>query len=135
VASAVSERDRDGRTALHVAALRGDIGRVSELLASGADLDAADTQGRTPLHLAAQEWQVDVAELLCDAGAAVDSTDAFGNTPLWRATFESRGRGEMIRLLLDHGADADRANGSGVSPRQLAETIANYDVRQFFAAP
>jgi hypothetical protein len=29
------------------------------------------------------------------------------------------------------GADPDLANTAGVSPRQLAERIANYDVAQF----
>jgi hypothetical protein len=38
------------------------------------------------------------------------------------------------RLLdaLEYDADPDAANDSGVSPRQLAERIGNYDVRQFF---
>jgi uncharacterized protein len=135
VAGSVEERDRDGRTPLHFAAFQGDVDRVLELIASGADLDAADAEGRTPLHYAAQEWWIDAAAQLCEAGATVDCADAFGNTPLGRATFESRGRGEMILLLIGHGADPDRPNHSGVTPRQLATTIANYDVRQFFGAP
>lgn len=35
--------------------------------------------------------------------------------------------------LLRSGADPDTHNKAGRSPRQLAETIANYDLAQFFA--
>jgi hypothetical protein len=49
------------------------------------------------------------------------------------ATFESKGRGDLIRLLLAKGADPDAPNGSGVSPRHLAERIGNYEVKGFFA--
>jgi hypothetical protein len=59
--------------------------------------------------------------------------DSLGNTPLWRATFESRGRGEVIRLLRAAGADPWHANRSGVSPVALARAISNYDVAQFYA--
>ncbi|SMC00696.1 Ankyrin [Hymenobacter roseosalivarius DSM 11622] len=74
-----------------------------------------------------------MAELLLQAGATVDLPDAYGNTPLWRATFESHGRGAMLKLLLAHGADPAQQNHSGVSPLQLAESIANYNVKQFYA--
>ena len=56
--------------------------------------------------------------------------DVYGNTALWRAAFESRGQGAMLKLLLAHGANPDQPNHSGMSPRQLAETIANFDVKR-----
>ncbi|MGW3745817.1 hypothetical protein ACWD62_35950 [Streptomyces sp. NPDC005146] len=58
----------------------------------------------------------------------MDVTDRYGNTALWRAVFCSQGEGEATRLLLEAGADPDRDNGQGVSPRVLAGRIANYDV-------
>ncbi|WP_346767576.1 ankyrin repeat domain-containing protein [Knoellia koreensis] len=48
------------------------------------------------------------------------------------AVFESKGRGDAIQLLLDSGADPNVLNGSGRSPRDLAGTIANYDVSRYF---
>jgi len=128
----VDRRDRDGRTALHMAACNGSADRVAELLAAGADVDARDNRGRGPLHLAAQEHALEVACCLLEAGATVDLKDDFGKTPLGTATFESQGRGEMIALLLEHGADPDAPNGTGISPRDLAKKIANYDVAQHF---
>jgi ankyrin repeat protein len=102
------------------------------LLPKGPALDQSDCNGWSALHFAAQAHAVEMAALLLAAGATVDVPDAYGNTPLWRAAFESRGRGEMLQLLLANGANPDRANDSGMSPRQLAETIANFDVKQLF---
>ena len=95
-------------------------------------MNVADRRGYTPLHFAAGENHVEAAIALLDAGASVDARDAYGNTALWTATFNSRGRGELIRLLLARGADPDSANAAGATPRELASRIANYDVAKFF---
>jgi ankyrin repeat protein len=125
--------DRHGRNDLHHACFDGDAGRVAALLAGGLDPGAPDDDGRTPLHAAVQAWSLPCCLALLDAGAPVDATDAHGNTPLSNAVFESRGRGELIKLLRERGADPTRPNNHGVSPLGLARTIANFDVRQFFA--
>jgi uncharacterized protein len=124
--------DRAGRTPLHYAALDGDSGLISQLLASGLIIDAPDDKGWTPLHFAAQSSAADATAILLKAGAAVDSRDAHGNTPLFTAVFNSRGNGEVIKLLRANGADPCAKNNQGVSPLSLARTIANFDVRQFF---
>jgi ankyrin repeat protein len=128
----IDELDRDGRSALHMAAHANDAEKVAELIAAGANLGLQDRIGYTPLHMAAQQYSVEAARLLLDAGAAVDPVDAHGNTPLFRATFDSRGRGEMIKLLRKHGADADLVNKHDQTPRGLAHLIGNYDVKQFY---
>jgi ankyrin repeat protein len=74
---------------------------------------------------------VGIAEKLLRSGVVVDATDAHGNTPLFAATFDSKGRGDMIKLLLKAGADKNHRNKHGVSPASLASTIANYDVARF----
>jgi ankyrin repeat protein len=127
-----SDRDRYGRAALHYAVLDGRTADVEQLLNDGADPNVADKEGQTPLHFAAQEYRPAEAALLCSAGAAVDVCDKHGNSPLFRATFDSRGRADVILILLGNGANADLANKSGVTPRQLAERISNYDVLRFF---
>jgi ankyrin repeat protein len=73
-----------------------------------------------------------MVSLLIDAGAIVDLQDNNGNTPLGTATFESRGRGEMISILLRAGADRNCPNAHGQTPLKLAKLIANYDVAKFF---
>jgi uncharacterized protein len=124
--------DRMGRTPLHNAALEDDAGTVRQLLASGLVADAPDDNGWTPLHFAAQSNAADATALLLKAGAKVDARDAHGNTPLSTAVFNSRGYGEVIKLLRAHGADPHAKNNHGVSPLSLARNIANFDVRQFF---
>ncbi|UOQ71477.1 ankyrin repeat domain-containing protein [Hymenobacter cellulosilyticus] len=132
--STINLTDSNGRSLLSLVVNYGDAAMLQWLLPKGPALDQQDCNGLTALHFAAQAYAVEMASLLLIAGATVDVTDAYGNSPLWRATFESRGQGGMLKLLLAHGANPDQANDSGVAPRQLAETIANFDVKQFFAA-
>jgi ankyrin repeat protein len=125
--------DELGRMPLHYAAADGDITRVQEQLRNGADPNAQDDNGWTPLHFAAQANSASVTQALLNAGAEVGIPDAFGNTPLFRAVFCSRGEGVVIRLLREAGADPISPNKSGVSPVQLARTISNFDLAQYFS--
>jgi uncharacterized protein len=113
--------DRAGRTELHYAALEGNVRRITQLLDQGAHVNAADAAGWTPLHFAAQDYRVDAVATLIAAGAEIDAENRFGATPLSVAVFNSTGRGEVIRLLLDAGADPDRSNTAGVSARASAQ--------------
>ena len=125
--------DEYGRTLLHYAALYGDLDGTQRLLAEGAIPGCADDNGWTPLHFAVQEGHVDIAQVLLSAGADVDAADSNGNTPLSGAVFNSKGRGDLIRLLREFGADPLTQNRHGVSPVGLARSIANFDIAQFFS--
>lgn len=124
----VDTRDNDGRTALHLAAADGSVAIVRAALAAGADPNAVDRRGWTPLHFAAQNYFPEVARLLIAGHADPDLGDENGNTPLSNAVFESRGRAEMIVLLLKAGASPNKNNKHGVSPRSMAASIANFEV-------
>ena len=124
--------DRYGRTTLHYAALEADVGQVEALLADGLFPGAPEDDGSSPLHFAVQSASLRTCAALLKAGATVDARDANGNTPLFRAVFDSRGNGELIGLLREHGADPVVKNNYGVSPVSLARSIANFDVQQFF---
>jgi len=110
----------DGRHELHYAALDGDCARVRELVALGVPVDVADHHGWTPLFFAAARRNVEVAELLIGLGAVVDHVDDFGNTPLFRAVYEAGPADPIVAVFLDAGADPDRPNARGVTPRTLA---------------
>jgi len=58
--------------------------------------------------------------------------DAWGNTPLFRAVFNANGDPTIVRRLVAAGADPDKPNASGRTPRELADTIANYDTSHYF---
>jgi len=126
-------RYNDKRMPLHHAALENDVTLVRELIAQGADVNAQVRDGFASLHFAAQEYALEAAKVLLAAGATVDITNKHGNTPLWTATFDSEGRGDMIQLLREAGADPLHKNKYGASPLDLARLIANYDVEQWFA--
>ena len=120
--------DRDGRTPLHDASIMNKLEAAELLLQAKADVNAKDAGKWTALHFAAQNWLPDLAKLLVAHGAAVDSLDEHGNTPLSNAVFNSRGRGELIEILLKAGADKNLKNNHDVSPLDLAKTIANYKI-------
>lgn len=101
----MTERDRDGRTALHYAALDGSVDAVRRLL-EVEDVNAVDDAGWTPLHFAAQGARADVAEALLDAGARVDAVDDRGQPPLYWAVVAASGDPvATIRVLRARGAD------------------------------
>ena len=64
-------------------------------------------------------------------GADIEVADRYGNTALWAALFRSDD-GATIRLLLHAGADPDHFNHAGRSPRTLADTVTNIDLKQYF---
>lgn len=120
--------DRDGRTVLHHAVLDQDSTAVRASIDKGANVSAADSRLWTPLHYAAQEHAADICEILIEHGADVNARDDNGNTPLWRAVFESRGRKDVIAILLKANADPNLKNLHGISPRELAESISNFPI-------
>lgn len=127
----VNGRDRDGRTPLIHAAIDKDLDLAMFLLDRKADVNVADSRGWTALHFAAQEFDDKIASTLLKHGAKVDAQDEDGNTPLNNAVFNSRGRGEVIKLLLAYEANKNLKNKHGVSPLDLANEIANFDVAKF----
>jgi hypothetical protein len=115
--------DEDGRTPLHQAVLGNSIGLLGLLIEARADVNAKDLHGFTPLHFAAQEHLPEIARILVGKGADVNACDEDGNSVLWRAIHSARGRDEIARLLLEHGARDDQPNHEGTTPRALAERL------------
>lgn len=122
----------DGISALMEAVLAKRLDLVDLLIQRGADVSAQDNAGYTALHFAARDNEVAIAERLLAAGAPVDAADEHGISPLGRATYDRRGFREMIELLIRHGAEPGRPNKHGISPRDLAKTAPNPEVRALF---
>ena len=114
--------DRDNRTILMSAVVKNNLELSDYLLKQGSNINAQDIEGMTPLHLSAIHGCYEMTKFLLENGAEVDSTDSRGNTPLWRAAMNSDSRDDQIvALFLEYGADIDKENGSGVSPRDILE--------------
>lgn len=77
----------------------GNIERVRELIASGADVDQQDEQGWTPLNFAAGKGNTAVAKLLIEKGADVFKAGRDQRTPAMIAL--AAGRAETARFLRD----------------------------------
>lgn len=124
--------DKDGRSPLFYSLLLDNTGLLKRLIQAGADINQQDKQGWTTLHHAIQRNNLPAVEILLQSGVDLEIKDRYGNTPLWRAVFSSEGKGDIIKLLLNFGADSNNKNDSGTSPIELARAIANYDIIQFF---
>lgn len=105
---------------------------ISEFLKNGLDINDKRKDGRTALYLSVQYQLKEIFVILLEHGADLDLQNVNGNTPLWEAVVQYKGDGFFIEHLLKKGANSEMVNNYGVSPKSLAKTIANNDVRRFF---
>ncbi|GBE79660.1 hypothetical protein SCP_0208600 [Sparassis crispa] len=71
----------EGKTALHVAALKGNEDLVRMLCDLGADYDLADNDGNTPLHYASAWGHIQIVQLLIERGCQYSTRNNEGFTP------------------------------------------------------
>jgi ankyrin repeat protein len=96
----------DGMTALHWAAMNGDLELTKLLLTAGAGVTATTrVEALTPLALAAQKGHAAVIAALLKAGANPNLTNDLGSTPLMWAS--ASGDVDSVKALLAAGADVD----------------------------
>ena len=125
----LDQADGNGVTPLSVAAYHGYNRIVAALLDRGAVVDQATYHGRSPLIVACEENKRDTVELLLARGANIEFRSGFlqtGYTPLHISTYF--GHVDLVRLLLDHGADAKCMDRRGYTPLQLACRHGHVDV-------
>lgn len=94
--------------ALELAASRRDDKDVVEivqlLLGAGAKMDVQNSSGESTLHHAASGGSVPAMKFFLSQNIAMETPNQDGLTPLAIACLNAHG--EVVRLLLDHGADA-----------------------------
>ncbi|XP_059167364.1 ankyrin repeat domain-containing protein 50-like [Physella acuta] len=78
----VNLADKEGRTALHIAADQDYVKIVKLLLDRGADINRKDVNGCTPLHYCAQNRKSDMIVFLLEAGASENIRDNEDQTAL-----------------------------------------------------
>jgi uncharacterized protein len=106
----VGTYSEDGYTPLHFAAFFDEGKAVRLLLDRGADVGAVSRNDMQvqPLHSAVAANSRDVAAALLTGGADPNAKQQGGFTPLMGAE-EKEAEGDMVRLLMDHGAEESAA--------------------------
>ena len=104
----------------------GDRRTALEMIAKGADVNAAQGDGTTAIHWAAYQVDADLVKQLLAKGAKADVKNAFGATPLAEAV--KVGNAPIVKLLLDAGANANAANEDDQTPLMLAAKTGLVDI-------
>jgi ankyrin repeat protein len=109
-------------TPLHWAAFNGRLEITRLLLDHGANTNVGNDYGETPLHLVSaskndSQHCVGITSLLLKCAADTNALDKGHATSLHWAAF--KGRLEIARILLYHGANANAKNDQGETPLHL----------------
>jgi len=84
----------------------------------------------SPAYVAVLHGRLDALEYLRSSydpeDVGLDASNDFGHTPLWLAA--QRGHLDLVRYLVAHGADANKANKYGLSPLGVAAFARRHQV-------
>jgi ankyrin repeat protein len=100
-------------------------GLVRELLAKGADVNAAQADGMTALHWAVNNDDAEMAGQLVRSRANVNATNRYGVPPL--STACTNGNAALVRLLLDAGANANASLPGGETVLMTAARVGSLE--------
>jgi ankyrin repeat protein len=117
---------------LFEAAALGDVQRLAELIDEGADPNAFAPDGFTPLSLAAFFKHPEAARLLLDRGADVHQRarhEQIQVLPIHSAAADG-GSVEIVRMLLDAGADPDAEQPGGFRAIDAARQDGNAELER-----
>ncbi|CAG2212481.1 unnamed protein product [Mytilus edulis] len=116
----INKEDKEGWTPLKSASVHEHYKIVKRLLLKNADMNKVDHEGWTSLMSACKVGNFKVINILLEYGADVNCySESTGDTPLTIACTYSDG-GEIIKLLLEKGADWKKPNNIGQTALILA---------------
>ena len=124
-----NHQNRQGRTPLHLAAVKGNLSATQELLACHADFDIKDIWRQTAFYIAQQNRHYDVALALVEVGAAISITQVEIQR-LFFAAVRSR-KLTAVKKLLDEGAHVLGRTPEGFTALQLAKDVDDADLIRF----
>ena len=114
----VNHADKDGQTALSIAAGAGRFDVVRLLHLAGARVTHRDNTGATPLYRASSKNDIRIMEYLLNVGAELDAPCKNGFTPLIIASLA--GHLDAIKFLHVSGANMEAPETNGLTPFLVA---------------
>ena len=133
---------KGGFHSLHIAAMEGRIDEIDECVEDGVDPDIFDEEGQTPLMRACEHGQLEAVHVLLMNGAtpgvtakrtmstALHSACMRGPSHLPRSTdkYDAAKQVELVKALLEYGAQVDLKNAKGKTPVMNARQVGAFDV-------
>jgi hypothetical protein len=120
----VNVQDNTQQSAYLIATSDGYLDLLNMTLAAGADVHRKDSFNGTGLIRAADRGHVEIIAALLQTEIAIDHVNRLGWTALLEAIILGDGglrHTEVVRLLVEAGADVNLADGQGVSPLAHAQ--------------
>ncbi|XP_013993711.2 ankycorbin isoform X2 [Salmo salar] len=118
--------DSEGKSALHVAATRGQTECLAVMLAHGADTSVIDASGFSALHLATKNNHQECAKKLIQSKCVLDALDCSGKTALHYAA--ASGNIVIVQTLCERKCPVNVRDMDGLSPLLLSARHAHADV-------
>lgn len=125
----LNTRNRNGETALSIAAYTGKLNYVQRLVEAGAEVNS---YGWPPLSYAAFNGHLEIVDYLLKHGAEINAKTENGSTALF---FAARyGHMEVVKLLLKSSADPGVANENDETAVDWALKSSNTDIEDILRA-
>lgn len=119
-------------TYLHAYILQGDINIIKQFIESVSNINELQ-DGVAIIHHAVYQKNLPAVQYMLDCGADVNVKSMHDSTPLHFSTIRAVGENyEMIRLLLERGANYNDGGSNGLTPFHLALANANLKSVQLF---
>ena len=129
----VNLKDIVGRSALHIAAEKGNTDVAMFLIENGANVNVADANGNTPLvFIINKTGHLKITERLLEKGARINAQNYTGETALMYAAWH--GHSVIVQLLLENRADVTLKNRQGNTALMLAESKGHQEIVEMLKA-
>ena len=126
------ERDKWGNSALNVSSDIGEFKITQLLLEYPFDINAKGLDDCTPLYYAVSGKYIDIVKILVNKKADLDIPNKNGNTPLIIAVQMYDGNDEIIKILLDNGANPKAKNNAGNTLYKMLDMPKNKSIKDLF---
>jgi ankyrin repeat protein len=124
-ATDVNLTNKSGENALMLAAFDGELALVKSLVLQKKA--AVNKLGWAPIHYAATNGHLEITQCLMANGAQINALSPSETTPLMMSI--GSGNDQLIKYLLDNGADLRMRNHEGYTAIDVAQLFGKDDIR------